>query len=391
MLPRALCLRNSRFEGDAIVPLYLTQRDELWLQALIGEHTRYVGRKRRDLQDRLREPLGVSAPKAKLRVAAHVLDGMTRDWTVATVAPRKARWAVFCARAIDAAPRALVLERVAESLDLSPADLEIALFADLRSERRVLPLPEEFSPGALAQESNAAMVAALLRCALEVRITVWGAAPALARHARGLGLICNISGAERAPASPFGRVTLTISGPFALFKRTQVYANALASLLPRVASCENFEIEALCAQKRGRPPRTLVVRSSDPIAPGACSGTDERRIEALFAKDFAAAAPDWELLRQPLARGEGSALVMPDFELVHRGSRCSWFVEIVGFWTRESLLEKRHQLRAAGLERYILCIDEKRCCGEPQVPEGLRVVRYRTRIDPAAVLRTIAA
>jgi predicted nuclease of restriction endonuclease-like RecB superfamily len=235
------------------------------------------------------------------------------------------------------------------------------------------------------------MVAALLRCALEVRICVWGNAQPLVRHARLLGLICNISRSESTPAGA-GSVTLTISGPFSLFKQTQVYASALASLLPRVASCDEFEISAECAPARGQPRRTLIVRSSDPVALGRLSAGSERRVEELFAKAFASRTSDWELIRQPELQGAPGALVVPDFELSHRREpERRWFLEIVGFWTAESLAEKVRRIRAARLERYILCIDEKRCCGKAELPADACTLLYRRRIDPAAILTILAS
>ena len=69
MLPRTLPELSTRTEGDRIVPSYLTERDYTWLRALLDEHVRFEGRKRSELSARLQEPLPVSAPKAKLRVA----------------------------------------------------------------------------------------------------------------------------------------------------------------------------------------------------------------------------------------------------------------------------------------------------------------------------------
>jgi len=38
----------------------------------------------------------------------------------------------------------------------------------------------------------------------------------------------------------------------------------------------------------------------------------------------------------------------------------------------------------------VLCIDEARNCGPEDLPRGARVVPFRRRIDPQAVLRVIA-
>jgi hypothetical protein len=83
-------------------------------------------------------------------------------------------------------------------------------------------------------------------------------------------------------------------------------------------------------------------------------------------------------------------LIFPDFELAHRHNpEHRWLLEIVGYWTSEYLNEKLRRLRAARLDRLILCIDEKRCCRGEDLPEDARMVRYRNRIDPREVLKII--
>ena len=45
--------------------------------------------------------------------------------------------------------------------------------------------------------------------------------------------------------------------------------------------------------------------------------------------------------------------------------------------------------RAARLPNLILCIDEDRACGEGDLPPGARVLRFRRRVDAAAVRRLV--
>jgi predicted nuclease of restriction endonuclease-like RecB superfamily len=282
LLPRSLITLSTRVGDGSIVPHYLTERDEPWLRALLDEHARYVGRKRSELEDRLREPLAVPSPKAKLRVAIHVLDVLGRDRTTAPVLPREARWSVFRAASASRAPRDVVLCSVGQSLGVTPDELEASLFADLRGERRVAALPARLSPSTLALEANRAIVSSLLTRASHVRISVWGNTRALVRHTRLMGLICVLSTAKNAPtripscsaqsglaAGSAGEgVVLDISGPFALFRHTEVYGRALASLVPRAAWCNRFEIAAACVLGRGSDCSTFVVRSGDPIGAG---------------------------------------------------------------------------------------------------------------------------
>jgi predicted nuclease of restriction endonuclease-like RecB superfamily len=183
---------------------------------------------------------------------------------------------------------------------------------------------------------------------------------------------------------------LDISGPFALFRHTELYGSALAALVPRVAWCHHFELRARCALGRGTDLATLVVRSGDPIRVGRELARYDSGVERRFAADFARAASDWDLVREPRPVEAGSSLVFPDFELIHRRDpERRWLLEIAGFWTPEYLRAKLRRLRAARVDRIILCIDQNRCCSAEQLPVHARVIRYRRRVDPQAVLAII--
>jgi predicted nuclease of restriction endonuclease-like RecB superfamily len=405
LLPQALLRVSTRVEGDRIVPHYLTVHDEPWLRSLMDECARFVGRKRSELHERLREPLPTRAPKAKLRIAIHVLDGLCRERTTSAVPPKEARAAVFREASVTPAPRLAVITRVAESFGVTAVELESALFADLRGERRVAELPKSVSPSQLALDANIAIVTSLVRRAAHVRISVWGNSRALVRHARLMGLICRLSTAKNRErkASPgdlqgsnISRdeapdgVVLDVSGPFALFRHTEVYGRALASLVPRMAWCNEYELTAACALGRGSQLSTFVLRSGDPIGAGRELARHDSRLEERFDRDFRRAAQDWDVIREPRPVSSGNTLIFPDFELVHRGDKNRrWLLEIVGFWTQKYLTEKLERLRAAGIERLVLCIDQNRHCAEGDLPRNARVIRYKTKIDPRAVLAII--
>jgi predicted nuclease of restriction endonuclease-like RecB superfamily len=396
LLPRALLQLSTRTEGDRIVPRYLTERDHTWLRALLDEHARFEGRKRSELSARLREPLPAPAPKAKLGIAARVLESLTRDRASAALPPPQARWRVFRAAAEGSGPREAILQKAADEANVAPAEIEAALFADLRGERLVPALPPTLSPSVLASRANLALVSSLLRRAATVRITAFGNTRALVRHARLLGLICNVETASRverrraandgpavgigmvpSSAAPIPGAVIDVSGPLALFRHTEVYGRALASLVPRVGWCNEFELVAQCALGQGKHLSTFVLRSGDPIAVAHELPRYDSRVEERFARDFLRAAPAWDLVREPQPVEAEGALVFPDFELAHRHDpERRWLLEIVGFWTAEYLQQKLARLRAAGLARLILCIDARRQCHDADFPEDARVIRY---------------
>ena len=118
----------------------------------------------------------------------------------------------------------------------------------------------------------------------------------------------------------------------------------------------------------------------------------DSRLEARFERDFRRAAPDWDVVREPRPVDAGGTLVFPDFELFHRRDHeRRWLLEIAGFWTPDYLATKLRHLRGAGLDRSVLCIDERRGCADSEIPRDARVLRYKNRIDPGSVLSIISS
>jgi predicted nuclease of restriction endonuclease-like RecB superfamily len=367
-----------------ITPAYLTAADHPWLRALLDLREAFTGRTRREWCERMGEPLGAPAPRAKLRTALHVLERLSGESVASPVAPSKVRRALFRAAALEP-DRETALARTAGVLGMGADAVLRVLFADLPDERVLAPLGEPLSPAELTVRANASLVAGLLYDAKRVRIKARGNVRALVRHAKLAGLLCVVAG-----AADQDDLTLDISGPYALFRHTRVYGRALASLVPRLAWCRDFRLEADCPLDPTGETGRLVVRSGDAIAPARELAPFDSGVEARFARDFAKLAPRWDVVREPSAIAVGPHLVFPDFELRPRiGGGAPWLVEIVGYWTPEYLDKKMARLAAARIERLILCIDEARGCARGDMPQGAHIVRYKRRVDPRTVLAIV--
>lgn len=136
--------------------------------------------------------------------------------------------------------------------------------------------------------------------------------------------------------------------------------------------------------------RILQLASGDPIFPAAPPRQYDSRLEERFAREFRRAAPEWDVVREPEPIAVDGTLIFPDFGLQRRsdpGQR--WLLEIVGFWTPDYVTRKLALYRKALAGNLILCIDEARNCADGDLPPGVRVVRFRRRVDPVAVLRAI--
>jgi hypothetical protein len=185
-------------------------------------------------------------------------------------------------------------------------------------------------------------------------------------------------------------VRLEISGAFSLFRHTTLYGRALASILPLILWCERFDLAARCLL--GRRVMNVRLRSGDPIAVGERPRQFDSRLESRFARDFARATLDWDLVREPEPVDVIDALVFPDFAIVHRRDPSRRFLlEIVGFWTPDYLRAKLDRLRGARHTRLVLCIDRALNCGREELPPDARVVWFHRRIDAEVVLAAIEA
>jgi predicted nuclease of restriction endonuclease-like RecB superfamily len=385
---------SSPPDGEApIEPLvvhYLGAADEVWLAALLELCVQFRGRQMLELRERLQHPLPVRAPRAKQRVAVRVLERLLPEPAPKQPSPREVRRRLFGVAAHSARfERSLVMAQVAAELGTEPHQLEAALFSDLAAQRRVGALPPELTPHELALRANQARVLALLKRAMRVQIRAWGTPEQLARQAQALGLICRVS--EPPPSArdldALRCLVFDISGPFALFRKTEVYGRALSSLLPRAARCRHFELEADCALGRGPQLSRLCLSPFDPIFP-ACIVKDGPSVAARLARDFARMRDcEWELSRDPPPLMVDGSLTFPDFELIHRREPARRFwLEVLGFWTPDHVQRK---LLARPDPRVILALDERRRCSDAEMPAERQVLRYQGRIDPLALLELL--
>lgn len=359
---------------------FLGPQDESWLKVLIDEAARFEGRRWRELVERLAEPLPCQAPHFKRRCATRVLARLWRRQQVAAAPPLELRAHLFETAARDEGPAIEIVAATAKAFGLQPEAVTEALFADLPTERRVRAPDPAPSWNDLMLRTNLAVAQAVLMRASRVDLRIRGAARPVVRLAKLHGLLCVVRHGE-SEAEP----ALEISGPFSLFRHTLLYGRALASLLPHLAWCARFDLRAE-ARLRGRVAE-IQLESGAPLFVATAPPSFDSRLEERFARDFARAAPDWHLVREPEPVAAGRTLIFPDFSLQHRiHEHRRVLVELCGFWTPEYLANKLARLREASAQNLILCIDEDRACVASDLPPNWPVLRFRRRVDAAAVL-----
>jgi hypothetical protein len=365
-----------RIVGGRVLPAFLDARDIPWLRVLIEEIDRFRAMPVRELLERLRQPLPCAMPPFKFRAASAVLLRLWKSELCAKVPPEKTREILFCAAAAQAeANRSHACETAAQTLGVTSADIEQALFADLPGEKLVCAPANVPSVNDIALRTNQLIVRSLLFHARRVRIKAEGATRPLVRQAKLRGLLCTVT--EGTPP------ILDLSGPFTVFRHTLLYGRALGELVQFLPHCAKFKLRAECVLRDQEA--VLDVQSGDPIFPAESPAIYDSKLEERFARDLKRAAPDWDLVREPEPVPAGRTLIFPDFLLRHRlCPQRRFFVEILGFWSADYLVRKLALLREAGLLNLILCVDEAR--GDDLLPIDARIVRFRRRIDPRMVL-----
>lgn len=381
-----------RFVGTGAYFDFLGPEDEPWLRVLLAEMARFEGRRRREICERLAEPLPCAAPHFKRRAASRVLLRLWRREPVAGVAPVRARAELFGAATVGETPAAALIATIAGRFNVTSAALAEALFADLPGER-ILRAPDPIpTAGEIALSTNLAIAQSVLKRATSITLFIEGGTRPIVRLAKLRGLLCTIS--EPSPNAAIAArdvepgPTLLLSGPFSLFRHTLLYGRALAELVPHLAWCARFELRASCVF--GGRPMDVSLKSGDPIFPAGAPAAFDSKLEERFAHDVERLAPDWDVIREPEAVRAGGTLIFPDFLLRHRiHAERRVLIEIVGFWTPQYLTEKCERLRQARLSNLILWVDEDRACADGELPPGVPVVRFRRRVDAVAVMRAV--
>lgn len=358
-------------DGYRVEPRFLGPGDHPWIAVLLRAFTGSVGHRRADLEQNLRDAALIAAPERLGTIARAVLLDLARSEVKSLLSPKEVRAAVFRGSWAEAAAQ----------LGASVPALEASLFADLPPERIVVDAPP-IDSAELALRANLSVAQSLLARSTEVRLTVEGQARAIVRQARLGGLIASVEGDG-------ARAVLSLSGPLAICRRTLVYGRALAALVPALAWCDRFRLEAELVLRAGA--RRLVLSSPAPIFPSAPPRAFDSKLEARFAKDFAKAAPEWELIREPEAVRAGRHLVFPDFLVRHRlNPTRQILIEIVGFWTPDYLARKTAAIRAMTVP-LLVCVDAELGVGEGELPSGVEVVAFRRRLRAEEVLARIEA
>ena len=283
-----------------------------------------------------------------------------------------------------------MLDEVAAQLGLDPAAVEAGLFADLKSEQRLVRFDAP-TPQRLLERYNVALAQGVLLRSSHVEIVIRGEAPAryrqLFRQMKFHRLICE------AQASAPGEYLLRLDGPLSLFTATQKYGLQLALFLPTLLLCRDFELNADVLWGAERRPKKLAISSQDGlVSHQAETGMFVPPEIPLFVELFRKKIADWDISDETDVVLLGDRFWVPDFQLTHRPTSRVVLLDLFGFWRRSGIERHMELLRKHADRPFLVALSNQLKVDETELealPE--HVVRFRNMPLPDEIVKRAEA
>lgn len=254
--------------------------------------------------------------------------------------------------------RAEKITELAHELEMLPAQIEAALFADRPAEWLLADLGSPWTPESLIARYNLELARGVLYWATELRIEIHDTYKDFWRYLKLFKLMFWAK-----PGAVDG-YDVTLDGPISPFVRsTTRYGRQFAAFLPALFLCEKWSMTA--EVRLTSNPRTLqyTLDHTSPLRSHfKKAGEFDSRLEADFAAEFEAKFGGergaWKLTREDEVLLLGDTVMIPDFALTNKKDGRRALLEIVGFWHPEYLNRKLEKARAANRSDLILLVYE---------------------------------
>jgi uncharacterized protein len=385
-------LSMSWRRGDKVMPRYINTEDAEYLRVaedLISLFTEHEGETRAALEEALREYAGTGTDYKILRGLTKLLTDRCEFGTTAPAPPEEIRRALFLkARArhpvVSIERRGELVAEAAAEFACAPDALLAGLYADLSDNQRLASF-EPLAPAELLDLYNVAQAQALLYRSVEMRLWVEPQGPEGYRQLFGAikayGLIHTVRGNAREGYE------VRLDGPVSLFQRSQKYGVQMAVFLPALLLCQGWRMRAEIETKRGAAPAYFELTSRQTRLRShylSVGGYENPSIEKLAA-NWHKANTSWALGQSREVIDLAGSAFAPDFVLSREmGERV--YLEVLGFWTPQSLKRRLEEFAHAGVGNFILAAwDDLRGSRDPLTTVPPNVINYKRTLDPSAV------
>lgn len=165
-----------------------------------------------------------------------------------------------------------------------------------------------------------------------------------------------------------GGYTIQIDGPFSLFQSVTSYGLGLALLLPTLDLCGPWSLDAQVRWEKGKRLHSYHLEGKQSTTGDEGPGLPEDLVTLVTRVGKASrgwtASPAEEILDLP-----GLGLCIPDLVFRHPKSRDPFYLEVMGYWSRDAVW-KRVELVEAGLPHHILFAVSSRLRVSEKVLDG---------------------
>jgi predicted nuclease of restriction endonuclease-like RecB superfamily len=377
-----------RYARERILPYYLDVNDPLWrelAERLLEMFRGQQGKPRGELEDDLAAAFGNEPAQLVYQGLAKLLEDRCEFEVVSGSPPEELREAVFAAAAEARGgdgvtfDRDAVLRGVADKLGLTPDVVDQGLFADLKSEQRLIAF-KDTTAERLLQRYNVALAQAVLLRSTRVHVAIRGEPPQryrqLLRLVKFRRLVCEME--KTGPDSHL----LHLDGPMSLFTATQKYGLQLALFLPAVLHCHDFELNAELRWGAQRKPKTFLLSSGDGLVSHAAdAGMYVPPELGMFVELFRKKVDDWTIEEETEVFPLGETFWVPDYRLRHKASGKVVLLEVLGFWRRSSAEKHLERLRQHVKAPFLLAVSDQLRIDDAGL-EGLPAGVHRFRQMP---------
>jgi hypothetical protein len=326
--------------------------------------------------------------------------------------------------------REALIAEVATHLDLTEADVDRGLYADLASAQHLLVVPEITGSGLLERYNLALAQACLLR-AREVRVTLKNLSPkraqAILRALKFRRLLfrvrpaappeptpttadvptpthdtgangpsttpkskpINISKTKIIEKEPTSTLQLVLDGPLSLFKHTSRYGIQLALFLPELTRCDAWELEADIRWGRERKDALLRLSNRSPLsALTPDRGTWESAEETHFREAFATMDTPWRL--EPVAELidlDGEDAMVPDYRLRHPDGRVA-LLDLVFAWRLDTFQKRLALIARSRIKNLIIAVTDRGRLDDTkaELATTLTLYRFKGLLQPKRIV-----
>jgi predicted nuclease of restriction endonuclease-like RecB superfamily len=359
--PRLRCTRDRLTIG------LLDEQDTRWLQTaeeLIALFQSQVGRSRASWTLALEAYIGDRLDYVVIRGLAKVLaDAATFTQPATTLAPTVLRERLFAYGPVFEAPDVFhtrthqeIAEGVAAELDLSPQQIEEALFADRPAHFILTDAGPKWTGSQLLARYNLELARGVLYWASQLHIDVTGNYKDLWKFLKLFKLMFWASPEQEG-------YHLELDGPISPFVHaTTRYGRAFAAFMPALLLCDRWRLSAQVHPPTSLSPLTYRLDDASSLRSHfKRSGLFDSQLEADFAAEFedkfGGKRGRWLLNRESEVLLLGDTVMIPDFVLTDKDDTTrKILIELVGFWHPDYLRRKVEKVRAAHCSHLLLLV-----------------------------------